>query len=346
MRTAVFHETFASEERLWDSPATRAWMLAFTLALFTMPLWGTDYMLAMACIVGIHVIATLGLNLTTGNAGLISLSHGAFVGVGCYTVAWLAKQGVPFYLTLPAAGLLTAALGVVVGLPSLRVKGLYLAIATLAAHFILTFVFREWETVTGGVPGTTIPRAELFGFEFVGDRRNFYLIFACAFAMAVAARNLARTHIGRAFVAVRERDFSAEIMGVNLLRTKLLAFALGAFYAGVAGGLLGYFYGAITPEYFLLTLAVFYLAAIIVGGLGTVLGSILGALFMTFVPEVLRLAAHASSQWFPGVAGLLLPMGQVVFGLLIILFLIFEPHGLAAIWARIRRGFHLWPFRT
>jgi branched-chain amino acid transport system permease protein len=346
MRTAVFHESFAAEERLWDSATQRYWMLVFTVALFTLPLWGTDYMLAMACIVGIHVIATLGLNLTTGNAGLISLSHGAFLGVGCYTVAWLGNRGVPFYVALPIAGLIAATLGVLVGLPSLRVKGMYLAIATLAAHFILTFLFREWESVTGGVPGTSIPRANLFGFEFRGDRRNFYLIFVFAFVMAVGARNLARTHIGRAFVAVRDRDFSAEILGVNLLRTKLLAFAIGAFYAGVAGGLLGYFYGAITPEYFVLTLAVFYLAAIIVGGLGTVLGSILGALFMTFVPEALRLVSHSSAQWFPGVAKLLLPMGQVVFGLLIIGFLIFEPHGLVAIWMRLRRAFHLWPFKT
>ena len=346
MRTAVFHETFAAEERLWDSPASRWWMLAFTLVLFTLPLWAGDYVLAMACIIGIHVIATLGLNLTTGNAGLISLSHGAFLGVGCYTVAYLAKLGVPFYLALPAAGALTALLGVVVGLPSLRVKGIYLAIATLAAHFVLTFFFREWDAVTGGVPGTSIPRARLGGFEFAGDRRNFYLIFVCAFGLAIAARNLARTYIGRAFVAVRDRDISAEILGVHLLRTKLTAFAIGAFYAGVAGGLLGYFYGSISPEYFVLTLSVFYLAAVIVGGLGTVLGSILGALFMTFVPEVLRLLAHASSQWFPGVAGLLLPMGQVVFGVLIIGFLVFEPKGLAAIWARIRRMFHLWPFKT
>jgi branched-chain amino acid transport system permease protein len=346
VRTGVFHETFASEERLWDSPTARTWMAVFVVALFTLPLWAGDYALAMACIVGIHVIATLGLNLTTGNAGLISLSHGAFLGVGCYTVAYFGKMGVPFYVTLPLAGLVDGGLGLVVGLPSLRVKGIYLAVATLAAHFILTFVFREWEPVTGGVPGTNIPRAKLFGFEFIGDRRNFYLIFIVAFVAAVAARNLGRTHIGRAFVAVREKDFSAELLGVNLLRTKLLAFALGAFYAGVAGGLLGYFYGAITPEYFVLTLSVFYLAAIIVGGLGTVLGSVLGALFMTFVPEVLRLVAHASSQWFPGVAGLLLPMGQVVFGVLIIGFLVFEPHGLAAIWARVRRTFHLWPFKT
>jgi branched-chain amino acid transport system permease protein len=346
MRTGVFHENFGSEERLWNSAVARVWMVVFVVVLFTMPLWGSDYVLAIACIMGIHLVATLGLNLTTGNAGLISLSHAAFLGVGCYTTSWLARQGVPFFFTLPAAGLLAALLGFVVGLPSLRVKGLYLAIATLAAHFILTFIFREWDTVTGGVPGTSIPRANLFGFELIGDRRNFYMIFICALVLGIAARNLARTHIGRAFVAVRDRDISAEILGVHLLRTKLTAFAIGAFYAGVAGGLLGYFYGSITPEYFTLTLAVFYLAAIIVGGLGTVLGSILGAVFMAFVPEVLRLVAQVSVQWFPGAAALLLPMGQVVFGLLIIAFLILEPHGLAAIWARVRRYFHIWPFRT
>lgn len=346
MRTGVFHQSFRSDEQLWDSPTAKSWMAVFTVALFSLPLWGSDYMLAMACIVGIHLVATLGLNITTGSAGLISLSHAAFMGVGCYAVGGLAKLGVPFFIALPAAGALAALLGLVVGLPSLRVKGLYLAIATLAGHFVLSFIFREWDSVTGGVPGITIPRANLFGLELQGDRRNFYMIFACAFLLALAARNLARTHHGRAFVAVRDRDFSAEILGVNLLRTKLAAFAIGAFYAGVAGGLLGYFYGAITPEYFVLTLSVFYLAAIIVGGLGSVLGSILGALFMTFVPELLRLASHAGSQWWPGLAGLLLPMGQVVFGLLIIGFLIFEPHGLAALWARIRRTFHLWPFKT
>ena len=345
MRTGVFHESHRYAEQLWDSPTARRWMAASLLVLLALPLYGSDYVLAIACIVGIHIVATLGLNVTTGSTGQISLAHAAFLGVGCYTVAWLAKHGVPFYLALPLAGGMSAVLGVIVGLPSLRVKGLYLAIATLAAHFILTFVFREWDTVTGGVPGTSIPRANLFGFELIGDRRNFYLIYACVLGLALATRNLKRSYIGRAFIAVRDRDISAEILGVSLLRTKLLAFALGAFYAGVAGGLLGYFYGNITPEYFTITLAIFYLAAIIVGG-ATVLGSILGAVFMTFVPELLRLVAHAGAQWLPGIAGLLLPMGQVVFGLLIIGFLIFEPHGLSAVWTRVRRAFHLWPFIT
>ena len=345
MRTGVFHESHRSEEQLLDSPTVRRWMASFILALLGLPFYGSDYVLAMACIVGIHIVATLGLNITTGSTGQISLAHAAFLGVGCYAVAWLAKKGIPFYVALPLAGLLAAMLGVVVGLPSLRVKGIYLAIATLAAHFILTFVFREWEPVTGGVPGTSIPRASLFGFELIGDRRNFYLIYGCVLLAALATRNLQRSYIGRAFIAVRDRDISAEILGVSLLRTKLLAFALGAFYAGVAGGLLGYFYGNITPEYFTITLSIYYLAAIIVGG-ATVLGSVLGAVFMTFVPEVLRLLAHAAAGWLPGIAGLLLPLGQVVFGLLIIGFLVFEPHGLSAIWSRIRRAFHLWPFIT
>ncbi|MGH6626525.1 MAG: branched-chain amino acid ABC transporter permease [Burkholderiaceae bacterium] len=346
MRTGVFFETFQAEERLWNSLPQRWWMAVFLVLLFTLPFWASKYILAMACIIGIHVIATFGLNLTTGNAGLISLSHGAFLGVGCYTVAYLGKMGVPFYITLPIAGSLAALLGVIVGLPSLRVKGIYLAIATLAAHFLLTFLFREWGSVTGGIQGTNIPKAELFGYQLTGDRDNFYLIFVVALILGVAARNLARTYIGRAFIAVRDRDISAEILGVNLLRTKLLAFAIGAFYAGVAGGVLGYFYGAITPEYFALTLSIFYLAAVIVGGLGSVLGSILGAVFMTFVPETLRLGANAGAQWFPGLAGIVLPMGQVVFGLLIIGFLVFEPHGLTAVWRRTKRVFHLWPFKT
>ena len=346
MRTGVFFETYRHDERLWNTPAQRWWIAALMLTLLTLPFWASKYVLAMACLIGIHVIASLGLNITTGNAGLISLSHGAFLGVGCYTVAFLAKAGLPFYLTLPIAGALAALLGVIVGLPSLRVKGIYLAIATLAAHFILTFIFREWSTVTGGIQGTSIPKVELPGYTLQGDRDNFYLILGVVVPLAILARNLARTYVGRALIAVRDRDISAEILGVNLLRTKLLAFALGAFYAGVAGGVLGYFYGAITPEYFSLNLSIFYLAAVIVGGLGSVLGSILGTIFMTFVPEILRLIAHLGAQWFPGLAGVVLPMGQVIFGLLIIGFLVFEPYGLNAIWRRVRRVFHLWPFKT
>lgn len=346
MRTGVYFENYRSEEQLWQSPVSKAWMAVFVVTVALMPWWGSDYVIAMACIVGIHLIATMGLNITTGSAGLISLSQAAFMGVGCYAVSWFARWGIPFWLALPLAGAVAAAIGMLIGLPSLRVKGMYFAIATLAAHFVLGFLFREWTPVTGGPRGVNIPPATFFGLELVGDRRMFYPILVCALLLGLAAANIARSYVGRAFVAVRDRDISAEILGVNLRHYKVLAFMLGAFYAGVAGGLLGYFYGAITSEYFTFGLSVFYVAAIIVGGLGRVLGSVLGAVFMTFVPEALRLLSSTLSGSFPAMANLLLPMGQVVFGVLIISFLVFEPHGLAQVWARVRRTFHLWPFRT
>jgi branched-chain amino acid transport system permease protein len=346
MRIGIYFEQYGSEEQLWDSPAARAWMALFVVAMLSLPWWGSDYVVAMACIVGIHLIATMGLNITTGGAGLISLSQAAFMGVGCYAVSWFARWGIPFYLALPLAGALAAGVGMLVGIPSLRVKRMYFAIATLAAHFVLGFLFREWTPVTGGPSGVTIAPPNLLGLELTGDRRMFYPIYVCALLLGLAAANLARSHVGRAFIAVRDRDISAELIGVNLLRTKVLAFMIGAFYAGVAGGLLGYFYGAITSEYFNFGLSVFYVAAIIVGGLGRVLGSVLGAVFMTFVPESLRLLSSATSSWWPSLAVMLLPLGQVVFGVLIIAFLVLEPHGLAQVWARVRRMFHLWPFRT
>ena len=346
MRTGIFFENYGAEEQLWDSQTAKIMMILFVVTLFLLPLWGSDYMVAMTCIVGIHLIAVMGLNITTGSAGLISLSQAAFMGVGCYAVSWFARWGIPFWLALPMAGALAALIGMLVGLPSLRVKGMYFAIATLAAHFVLGFLFREWTPVTGGPGGVNIPPANFFGIELAGDHRMFYPIYICVLLLGLAAANITRSYVGRAFIAVRDRDISAEILGVNLLRYKVLAFMLGSFYAGVAGGLLGYFYGAITAEYFTFGLSVFYVAAIIVGGLGRVLGSVLGAVFMTFVPESLRLISSTLSGSMPSLANFLLPMGQVVFGVLIIAFLIFEPRGLAQMWARLRRAFHLWPFRT
>ncbi|WP_428249543.1 branched-chain amino acid ABC transporter permease [Ferrovibrio sp.] len=346
MRSGVFHQDYRSEEQLWDSTTKKVWFAGLLVALLFMPLLMSDYLVAMACIVGIHLVATLGLNITTGNAGQISLSHAAFMGLGCYSVAWLGKFGVPFFIALPLAGGVAALAGILVGIPSLRIKGLYLAIATLAAHFILSFIYREWISVTGGVGGIDIPRPGVFDWKIRGDRQVYYLILACVLILGLAAANLGRTYVGRAFIAVRDRDISAEILGVSLFRYKLLAFSLGSFYAGVAGALMGYFYGAVTPAFFEFNLAVFYLAAIILGGLGSVLGSVLGAVFMTFVPELLRLLVNSVTAYLPAASGMLLPLGQVVFGLLIIIFLVFEPHGLAEIWSRIRRTYEIWPFKT
>ncbi|MFO1363738.1 MAG: branched-chain amino acid ABC transporter permease [Burkholderiales bacterium] len=347
MRIGDFHASYRHDEALFDTRAQRVWLGLLLAALVAFPFVGGSYLTYLACLLGIHLIAAAGLNVMTGYTGLISLGHAAFMGVGCYAVAVAERAGIPFFLALPLAGAASAAIGLVVGIPSLRIKGLYFAVATLAAQFVLGFVFREWESVTGGVRGANVPAASLFGFELAGDRRVYFLIAPLAVLMLLGARNLFRTRVGRAFIAIRDRDISAEVLGISLFRYKLAAFAIGSFYAGVAGGLWGYFFRVATPELFGLPLSVFYLAAIIVGGLGSILGTILGATFMTLIPEFLRALVGWAEAFGLEQAGVYLaPLRQVVFGLLIVGFLVFEPHGLAEMWRRTRRFFHLWPFRT
>ncbi len=346
MRIGDLRASYAHDEAIWSTPVQRIWLAALASLLLVLPFVVNGYVISLACMLGIHIIAATGLNLMTGYTGLISLGHAAFMGVGCYTAAWLAQRGVPFFFALPLAGAMAALLGLLTGLPSLRIKGLYLAVATLATQFLLEYVFREWDDVTGGVRGVSVPNASLFGFDLLNDTRMYYLIAPVAALLLVAARNLFRTRVGRAFIAIRDKDISAEVLGINLLHYKLAAFAIGSFYAGVAGALLGYFYRAMTPEYFTLQLSIFYLAVIIVGGLGSLLGTILGAVFMTLVPEFLRFMVSVAAQWAPNATEILSPFQQLVFGLLIIGFLVFEPHGLLLIWRRVRRFFHLWPFRT
>ena len=346
MRIGDFRQSYEHDEAIWQTSTARFWLAALAVLLLLFPLGANGYIIGLACVLGIHVIAAAGLNIMTGYTGLISLGHAAFMGVGCYTAAYLAQRGVPFWLTIPAGGAMCAVLGLVVGIPSLRIKGLYLAVATLAMQFILIFVFREWESVTGGVRGISVPDATLFGMELDNDYRMYYVILPCAALLLVAARNLFRTRIGRAFIAIRDKDISAEVLGIDLFKYKLLAFAIGSFYAGVAGALLGYFYRAMTPEYFTLALSIFYLAAIIVGGLGTTIGTIFGAFFMTLIPELLRAGVSLAALWAPSATEVLSPVREIVFGVLIVAFLVFEPHGLAEIWRRVRRFFHLWPFRA
>ena len=347
MRIGDFHASYRHDEALFDTRAQRTWFALLIAALAVFPLVGGAYFVYLACLLGIHLISAAGLNVMTGYTGLISLGHAAFMGVGCYTVALAEKAGIPFWLALPAAGFVAAATGLVFAIPSLRIKGLYFAVATLAAQFVLGFIFREWESVTGGVRGANVPAASVLGFQLNNDGRVYYLIVSLAVVLLAGARNLFRTRVGRAFIAIRDRDISAEVLGISLFRYKLLAFAIGSFYAGIAGGLWGYFFRVATPELFGLSLSVFYLAAIIVGGLGSILGTILGATFMTMVPELLRaMVSWADALGVPDANVFLAPVRQVVFGLLIVGFLVFEPHGLAELWRRARRFFHLWPFKT
>lgn len=346
MRIGSAKETYAADTALFDSATQRAWVAILLVALVTFPFVVDDYWLYLACLVAINVASTAGLNVLTGYTGLVSMGQAAFMGLGGYTVAILQiRFGTPMLLNLLAGGVVAMLAGLVVGLPSLRVKGLYLAIATIAAGVLAHFIFSHYTSLTGGTSGLTLPPAQIFGLELDDSFKLYWVIVPITALMLLGVANLFRTRIGRAFIAIRDRDISAEVLGIPLLPYKLLSFAISSFYAGVAGGMFAYFFRAVTPESFPLLMSIFFLASVIVGGMGSVLGSILGAVFMTLVPEVLKLVVG----WLPlgdNAMLVLSPVRTIVFGLMIVLFLIFEPHGLAEVWRRVRRFFHLWPFKT
>lgn len=345
MRIGTLKASYSADAALFDSHTQKVWLGVAAGLLVLFPFMASDYWLYLACLVSINVASATGLNILTGYTGLVSLGQAAFMGLGAYTVAILeTRVGTPFWLNLLGAGFIAMLGGIVVGIPSLRVKGLYLAIATIAASFITHFLFAN-SSLTGGTGGLSVPPATWWGVPLDTSFRLYWVIVPVTLLMLLGAANLFRTRIGRAFIAIRDRDISAEVLGIDLLRYKLLSFGLSSFYAGVAGGLWAYFFRVVTPESFPLLMSIFFLAAIIVGGMGTILGGILGAVFMTMVPELLKLVFG----WLPGGTDLtvfLSPVRTIVFGLLIIGFLVFEPHGLAEIWRRIRRFFHLWPFRN
>ena len=260
-------------------------------------------------------------------------------------VAFLAgRLNLPFPVVIPAAGLVTAGVGMVFGIPSLRLKGLYLAVATLAAHFVVEFTASHWDSVTGGVNGISVPAPKLGSFTISGDRHLYWLLLPVTVLLLLFAKNLFRTKTGKAFVAIRDQDISAEVMGVNVFKYKLLSFGVSSFYVGVAGSLLAYQAGIISPENFPISVAIDQLGMIIIGGMGSILGSILGAAFITLLPELLRLVTGALSDTFPRLVDLFAPLRTGMFGLAIVLFLLFEPDGMAARWHSIRNYWKLYPF--
>jgi branched-chain amino acid transport system permease protein len=345
MRIGTLKETYIADAALFDSRTQKVWLAVGVALLLLFPFMAGEYWLYLACLVSINVASASGLNILTGYTGLVSLGQAAFMGLGAYTVAILqAKVGTPFLLNILAGGVVAMLGGLIVGIPSLRVKGLYLAIATIAASFITHFLFANL-SFAGGTGGISLPPARLFDVALDTSFRLYWVIVPITILMLLGAANLFRTRVGRAFIAIRDRDISAEVLGIPLLRYKLLSFGLSSFYAGVAGGMWAYFFRVVTPESFPLLMSIFFLAAIIVGGMGTILGAILGAVFMTMVPELLKLVFDLLPN-NTELTVFLSPVRTIIFGLLIIGFLVFEPHGLAEVWRRIRRFFHLWPFRN
>lgn len=354
MRKLQFHpcgnykEHYAKELAIFETDFGRLWMAIGLIALFfVLPFLSGPYFLYVLNMIGIAAIAALGLNILIGFTGQISLGHGAFFGVGAYAGAILATRvGFPFWLCVPAAGLVTALVGMVFGIPSGRLKGLYLTIATLAGQFIIEYILVHWEGLTQGTMGIILPVASIFSLEIDSDREFFYVIYICLAAITLMTVNIMRTRFGRAFVAIRDNDRAAEGMGIPIFGYKLLSFAISSFYAGFAGALWAYYSISITTEPFTLGLSVEYIAMIVIGGLGSIPGAIFGAVFITGLNEILRFITDAFLNMGISTSfGLnLAALREFAFGLTIVLFILFEPKGLAEIWRIIRSNFRLWPF--
>jgi branched-chain amino acid transport system permease protein len=312
-------------------------------------------------------IGAIGLNLVTGYAGQVSLGHAFFLGIGAYTAAVLGGDpegrtlglGLPVYVWLPAAGLVAAFAGFLVGPVATRLRGLYLAIVTLGLVFLGEHIFKEARAAAGGGGGgRPASRPEILGFDFgasgeilgymlTRQQRLYLFVLAFLVLFAVLGRNLARSAVGRAFAAVRDRDIAAEIIGVGLMKYKVMAFTISSFYAGVAGALFFAVTGFVEPGTFNLLLSIQYIAMILIGGVATISGSILGALFIVTLPRLVQEVAHYVPFIASGPTGGVLTVFQleaILYGLLIIGFLIAEPRGLYGIWLRVRNYWKGWPF--
>jgi len=338
MPAGLYHENYRMDERIFQTWFVRVWIIAFLLICALFPLFASKYMISTMIEVGIAIIACHGLNLLTGFTGQISLGHAAFMGVGAYTSSILVSHGVPFSVSLACAGAMAALIGMIFGIPSLRLRGLYLAMATIAAQFIIEFTIRRWDKLTGGVEGMYVEPGTLGPFHFDDRIHLYYLTFVLALAVTIAAKNIIRSRSGRAFVAIRDRYLAAEVIGVNLFKYRLMSFAVSSFFAGIAGALMAQYLEVITHESFTILQSVDYLAMCIVGGLGHIMGGFFGVGFWFILERILEILNTTLNSAYPD------HVTWFVFGLVIILFLIFEPDGLAARWRTIRAYWKLWPF--
>jgi branched-chain amino acid transport system permease protein len=336
---------YAEDMSIFRTKMQRVLLAVLILVLLTAPMyWGMRW-LSVANLIGITIIAATGLNILTGYCGQLSIGHAGFIAVGAYTSAVLTKQyDFPFLGALICSGILAGLVGMIFGIPSLRVKGFYLAISTIAAQFIILWIINHWDKVTGGFLGITVPIPSILGIEFDTQKSFYYLLLPIVIIVIFVAKNLARTRVGRAFIAIRDNDLAAEVMGINLFRYKLLAFFIGCFLAGIAGSLMAHWYGSITGEFFSINDSILYIGMIIIGGLGTTLGPIFGVIFIILLQEGIKFIAPSLENIFSLPAGFTAGLGPMVFGLVIILFLVLEPRGLSHRWQLFKASYRLWPF--
>ena len=348
-----FKTTYAADQALFPIRQDRyAMLVILAIAFVGIPLFSSNYWLTALLIPFlVFSLAALGLNILTGYAGQLSLGTAAFMAVGAVAAYnfQLRIPGMPILLSFVLGGGTAALVGILFGLPSLRIKGFYLAVATLAAQFFIPWLVTKvgWFSNYSASGVITAQPIVILGKAFDTPQEKYLLVLAIVTLMAVLAKNLVRSRIGRAWMAVRDMDVAAEVIGIRILRTKLIAFAVSSFYCGVAGALYAFAYlGSVEPDGFNLDLSFRILFMVIVGGVGSILGSFLGAAFITLMPILLEVLLTAGSHAFnlnlePGVTSM---MQLLVFGALIIFFLIVEPHGLARLWQITKEKLRLWPF--
>jgi branched-chain amino acid transport system permease protein len=345
-RASGYYRTRYSEDfALLDTRTRKAWCAAFAALLLAYPFLAGPLALDLANQVLLGSLGAVALMLLTGYAGQISLGHAGLLAAGAFTTGILFKEAAaPFWLTLPAAALAGAALGVVFGLPSLRLRGLYLAVSTLALHFIVIYAGGEYETKRGFSTGIIIDPPRLGDWALQDPRASYFVLLAAAAVNLLFALNLLRSKTGRAWRAIHGREAVAAALGISVHRAKLSAFVVSSTITAIAGCLFAYYRGFVSAEAFSLYLTIEYVAMIIIGGMGSLLGALLGTVFVVLFPygieaamNLLGLAERLSSVVFA--------VNYASFGLVMILFLVFEPQGLVGLWRRAQNWVLLWPFR-
>jgi len=337
--------SYAQDMAIFRTKTHWVMLIVLLVVLSTGPLYWGNFWLGVANLIGITIIAATGLNILTGYCGQLSIGHAGFIAVGAYTSAILTNRfELPFLVGLICAGLIAGFVGMLFGMPSLRVKGFYLAISTIAAQFIIIWIINQWADVTGGYNGIVAPIASIGGLQLKSQSSQYFLILIIMVMVIFFAKNLARTRIGRAFVAIRDNDLAAEVMGINLFRYKLLAFFIGCFLAGIAGSLLAHWIGKVSPEHFSMTESILYVGIIIIGGLGSTTGPIFGVIFIRMLQQGISFLSPVLESTFALPAGFTTGIGPMVFGLIIILFLILEPRGISHRWQLFKASYRLWPF--
>ena len=336
----IFKTDYAQDIKLAKHGGHVFWYSALVVLLVAAPWLLTEYSLAQLNLVLIYAIAGLGLMLLAGFTGQFSLGHAAFLGVGAYTQAYLTAAGLPFILSLGMSAALSALIGIVVGLPALRLKGIYLGMATLSFGFIIEEVFARWESVTGGNAGKAVSAIQMFGYD-VGSGQGFYFVcLSVTVVCTLGILNLLRSPTGRAFVAIRDSEISAQSMGIHLAYYKTLSFSISAALAGMAGALYAHNLRFISPDQFNLLQSIDLLLMIVIGGLGSVHGVFLGAIFLIILPQ----GISAGKEFLPEFIGQAPGLKSVIYGSVLIAFVLFEPMGLYGRWLKVRTYLQMFPF--